>query len=388
MEHVTKDASSLPQMRTPGKVLATMLGISRTTPYIDRLLTIANLRYGMVLAGITAAAELIMIRNSLAMARIPSAVAKVGEDWIIQHLIAYGIQLLSALILVGAFFLERRMERAEKDPPLLPIKLVVTQFIAISLAFGIYISMGDLSRGNGLYAFLTQVTSIVCIFVIRPVIIVPVLLGSFAFMMHLAEQAGALSHGIAVNFQILWLILMILSGIKYYRHTHDGSVRELLADQSYHDMLTGLPNLRAFYRDMQSMLGEDIVLAVLDLDDFKLHNDIHGHSTGNRLLSLLASILLMEINDIASLYRMHGDEFVIIAPAKMREDVLVRIHQCQTTLQRKALQNGLVIGNHPTSFSIGMASGTIDNAKSINALLHRADNAMYEAKQERQREQG
>jgi|GEM_PF-6608336 len=388
MEHVTKDASSLPQMRAPGKVLATMLGINRTTPYIDRLLTIANLRYGMVLAGITAAAELIMIRNSLAMARIPSAVAKVGEDWIIQHLIAYGIQLLSALILVGAFFLERRMELAEKDPPLLPIKLVVTQFIAISLAFGIYISMGDLSRGNGLYAFLTQVTSIVCIFVIRPVIIAPVLLGSFAFMMHLAEQAGALSHGIAVNFQILWLILMISSGIKYYRHMHDGSVRELLADQSYHDMLTGLPNLRAFYRDMQSMLGEDIVLAVLDLDDFKLHNDIHGHGAGNRLLSLFASILLMEFSGIASLYRMHGDEFVIVAPTKIREDVLARIHQCQTTLQRKALRNGLVIGNRPTSFSSGMASGTIDSAKSINALLHRADNAMYEAKQARQSVRG
>lgn len=379
MEHTSEDANAR-QSRPFDEILATLLGLNRITPYIDRSITISNLRYGTTLASVAAILEVLMIRNSLAMSQNPEVIAKVGWEWIIHHGIAYCVQLLSALILVAAFLLARRGERDGRSLPLLPIKIVIAQFIAISLAFGIYISGGDLERGNGLYAFLTQAISIVCIFVIRPVALAPLLLGSFAYMMDTAEQAGALSHGTSINLQMLWLILTISSCIKYYRHMREAAQHERLMDQSYCDALTGLDNLRAFHRDMGQLAGQEVTLVMLDLDDFKLFNDLYGHEAGNRALSLLVSILQMEFDGTASLYRMHGDEFIIVSLASQREDTLMRARCSREVLQRRAVRYGLIADGNPLSFSMGTASGTIDGTDSIEKLMRQADEAMYEEK--------
>lgn len=383
MEHIFDDEDGLQQRRSFEEIMEDALGLNRITPYIDRFMVISNLRYGTALAAFVAAFEIFMIRNSFIMSRDPDVIAKVGWNWIIHHRIAYFIQLLSALLLVAAFFLERSRRQDGQSTPLLPIKLVIAQFIVVSFAFGIYTSCGDLTRDNGFYSFLTPATSIVCIFVIRPTALIPLLLGSFAFMRYAADQAGALSHGISINLQMLWIGLMISSCIKYYHHVRDGRMRELLIDQSYHDTLTGLANLRALYRDIQGLIGQELMLVVLDLDDFKLYNDLHGHGTGNRVLSLLASILLMEFGDTASLYRMHGDEFAIIAPADAQEATLARIHRSRKILQRRTAQYGLIAEGRPMSFSMGAAIGAVGNADGIKNLLHRADSAMYEEKQAR-----
>lgn len=386
MQHSYYDADGFHQRRSFEEILEDALGFNRITPYMDQFMVTSNLRYGTVLAAGVAAFEAFMIMNSFIMSRDPNVVARMGWDWIIHHRISYGIQMVSALILVASFFVEKHRRRNRQSMHLLPIKLVIAQFIIVSFVFGIYISCVDLTRDNGIYSFLTQATGIVCIFVIRPVALIPLLMGSFAFMREAADQAGALSHGISINLQVLWIVLMIASCIKYYHHVRDDRMRELLLDQSYHDTLTGIANLRAFHRDMQASIGQEIMLVVLDLDDFKLYNDIHGHNAGDRILFLLASILLMEFDDDASPYRMYGDEFAIIAPADAQEDIAARIRRSRETLQRRALQYGLAAGEHPVSFSIGTAVGPVDDADSIRSLLHRADSAMYEEKQARRSE--
>lgn len=383
MEHTSEDESGTLQRRPFGETLATILGLNRITPYIDRFTTISNLHYGTTLAIIIATLDTFMIENSFAMSRNPDVIAKVGWEWIIHHRIAYCAQLLSALILAAAFLLEWRRRRAGRDLPLLPIKFIITQFIAGSFAFGIYISYNDLTRGNGLYAFLTQATSIVCIFVIRPIALIPLLLGSFAFMAHAAEQAGALSHGTSINLQMLGLILTVSSSIKYYHHMREGTQRERLLHQSYLDALTGLGNLRALCRDMRDMMGQEIAIVVLDLDNFKLFNDVHSHDAGNRALSLLASILRMEFDGTASLYRLHGDEFAIISPAASQEDTLTRARCSREALLRRATQYGLIAEGRPISFSMGTAIGTVSSTDSVDEILHRADTAMYEEKRAR-----
>lgn len=383
MERARDDANGSQRGLTFTESLTIALGLNRVTPYADRLTATSNLRFGMVLALIVIMLEVLMLRNSLSMARNPDVIAKVGWEWIIHHRIAYCVQLLSSLVFVAIFLLERHRRHAGQDLPLIAIKLVVAQFIVISLGFGIYISLGDLTRGNGLYAFLTQVTSVVCIFVVRPVAFGPLLLGSFMFMMHAADQAGALSHGTSINLQMLCLILMVSSCIKYFRHMRDATWREQLINLSYRDMLTGLGNPRAFHRDMRDRRGQEVLLVMLDLDNFKLYNDVHGHDAGNQALSLLSSILLTELGGTASLYRMGGDEFVAVAAADARDDTLTRVERSRETLQHRSTQYGLVAEGHAMSFSMGAVVGAVGSADEVGTLLHRADMAMYEEKQSR-----
>jgi two-component system cell cycle response regulator len=84
------------------------------------------------------------------------------------------------------------------------------------------------------------------------------------------------------------------------------------------DPLTGLGNRRAFTLDLDEMRascndGEELVLAVFDLDGFKQYNDTFGHAAGDELLVRLALGLKNTIAGMAKAYRMGGDEFCLLA---------------------------------------------------------------------------
>ncbi|MBO1074830.1 putative bifunctional diguanylate cyclase/phosphodiesterase [Roseomonas marmotae] len=80
------------------------------------------------------------------------------------------------------------------------------------------------------------------------------------------------------------------------------------------DELTGLPNRRAFLAGVEAMLakGARCALLFIDLDNFKPINDIHGHSAGDAVLTVVASRLRQEAPAGAMVARLGGDEFAIL----------------------------------------------------------------------------
>ncbi|MGI8660036.1 MAG: diguanylate cyclase domain-containing protein [Thermoleophilaceae bacterium] len=80
------------------------------------------------------------------------------------------------------------------------------------------------------------------------------------------------------------------------------------------DALTGLPNRRALARHLERAIprasdGQPLVLALFDLDGFKLYNDTFGHPAGDALLARLGSNLRRYLDGRGTAYRMGGDEF-------------------------------------------------------------------------------
>ena len=93
-----------------------------------------------------------------------------------------------------------------------------------------------------------------------------------------------------------------------------------------HDALTDLPNRSLFRERLTSILAEAennddrVGLLFLDVDDFKLFNDTHGHDAGDKLLCWIARTLQQGVNNDAIVARLSGDEFAIILPHFLDED--------------------------------------------------------------------
>jgi diguanylate cyclase len=153
--------------------------------------------------------------------------------------------------------------------------------------------------------------------------------------------------------------------------------------QSLHDSLTKLPNrlsiqsyLEAFAKDYAKT---DFKLAVLfiDIDKFKMVNDVHGHAIGDEVLQIISARIRRAIRSHDRLGRLGGDEFIcLIANARSRENI-ARVADEISNVVRKPIQIGdvkLVLGA-----SIGIAFSP-EHGIDSESLMKKADIAMYRAK--------
>ncbi|WP_406664110.1 putative bifunctional diguanylate cyclase/phosphodiesterase [Gallaecimonas sp. GXIMD1310] len=148
-----------------------------------------------------------------------------------------------------------------------------------------------------------------------------------------------------------------------------------------HDVLTGLLNRRHFEVKLQDLLRyrQRASLMFMDLDNFKLVNDIAGHKVGDRLLTRVARVLSKVMPENATVARFGGDEFAVLVPGlteAAEESLLLGLYD--------ALRDVRVSGGgqlHSPSVSIGVAH-LPDDGDDIDDILARADIAMYSAKEQ------
>uniref|UniRef100_A0A182T934 GGDEF domain-containing protein n=1 Tax=Anopheles maculatus TaxID=74869 RepID=A0A182T934_9DIPT len=151
-----------------------------------------------------------------------------------------------------------------------------------------------------------------------------------------------------------------------------------------HDMLTGLPNRRAFLNQLTQSMAEcaanqqSMAVLFIDLDGFKQINDTFGHDFGDAILKTFAKLLNGCIHGLGFIARLAGDEFTAVlwrlsAPRAEVEQV------CKEILAQLAKLERIGERQIALSASIGAAiySGGHTTAK---VLLGQADTAMYRAK--------
>lgn len=141
------------------------------------------------------------------------------------------------------------------------------------------------------------------------------------------------------------------------------------------DPLTGLGNRRAL--DTQVPRG-DYALLSLDLDHFKAVNDTFGHSAGDTVLSLTASVLLGSVRDEDRVYRLGGEEFLVVLPGAdvaRAAQVAERIRAGIKSLDLTGLAPGTCI-----TMSLGIAAVEGGQSRDFDAALQAADEALYASK--------
>lgn len=155
--------------------------------------------------------------------------------------------------------------------------------------------------------------------------------------------------------------------------------RELLLQLAVKDPLTGAGNRRGLDTKLADVVnsfkrtGTPSSIVLLDLDHFKTVNDIHGHAVGDQILKSVTEIVNLRIRVTDSLYRIGGEEFVVVLEGADLHRAAHLAEQLRTLVDANEL-----VPDHTVTISLGVAELKI--GESPNDWLHRADEALYCAK--------
>lgn len=149
------------------------------------------------------------------------------------------------------------------------------------------------------------------------------------------------------------------------------------------DEFTGLPNRRAFMRQLQDEIsrgqryGAPLALAMIDLDEFKAINDAHGHAAGDAVLRCYATEVLTVLRHHDMVARYGGEEFAVLLPNTTQEGAVAAITKVKNRVQEIRCEYASQLLPLPT-FSTGVTL-YMPGETPVN-VIDRADRALYRAK--------
>lgn len=179
---------------------------------------------------------------------------------------------------------------------------------------------------------------------------------------------------ISLFFTIIFALIIIFILKSYHKKL------EKLAD---FDELTNIPNRRKFNEEFERLFslhqrdGRPISLLFLDVDNFKSINDNIGHQAGDEVLRITSKILRKNIRKTDLLARWGGEEFIIAfidTNINVAFDISQKIREA--IAQDQELKN---ITSYSVTASFGLTA--CSNTDSVDSVISRADDAMYQAKQ-------
>lgn len=155
---------------------------------------------------------------------------------------------------------------------------------------------------------------------------------------------------------------------------------------AHHDQLTGLPNRRTFYQEVEKYLDQaayPFVILFIDLNDFKQINDQFGHKTGDDLLVVIAKrfLTLQGLMPI-QFFRLAGDEFVAIFEVTTKHT-----YEDMRKVLEQTINKSIDVSDKPLTITASIGAGFApEDGDSLDQLLQKADHRMYHAKKKHREE--
>ncbi|WP_347487812.1 GGDEF domain-containing protein [Desulfoscipio sp. XC116] len=183
------------------------------------------------------------------------------------------------------------------------------------------------------------------------------------------------------SFLLLYLV-MLVGSMGFILLAKEKLDIELLRAASF-DELTNILNRRTFMLRAKKLISlfsrkkEQISCLLIDIDNFKVINDVYGHYVGDVVLKEFAAAIKVQLRDYDLFGRYGGEEFAILLPGtdeKKSMEVAERL--------RKTIENGSVSINPKIKFtiSIGVVTLTPNSETNVDMFYKLSDNALYMAK--------
>lgn len=197
-------------------------------------------------------------------------------------------------------------------------------------------------------------------------------------------QLGLGTAGILIGF---FLPMVMASPLLYIEITTIAkleSAQKQLESMATMDILTGVPNRAHFFTLAESVMvnappAQPVGLAIIDIDRFKLINDVYGHLAGDQALRDIAQTIQTHLRPGDIFGRFGGDEFILLCPNTTQTEILELTHYVLQHVQ--TLSAGREGTDTRLSATMGVTTA-IPTMTTIPQLIAKADAALLEAKRE------
>jgi diguanylate cyclase (GGDEF)-like protein len=284
------------------------------------------------------------------------------------------------LLYMGLMSLDKLYKRFKTINPLVPEHLEMFVFLGLALLL-IYVTGGDESNYKIIYLF--------------PVIFYSLKFGSRWGYVISSLNTAMILYLKLTNIQTDYIHLevdLVLTGMFFLFSWLIGNmvdlerlIRKRLLRAVVRDELTGLYNYRYFRQQLKEMIKEHkqdsstwkIGLILIDLDNFKLYNEVLGHLSGDILLQKVASTInnYLGKDDFAARYG--GDEFAVVISTQETSHVIGKAEKIRKEIN--AYNNDILGSDWNLAASLGIALFP-DHAEDLESLVQKADEALYKAK--------
>lgn len=295
------------------------------------------------------------------------------------------IVMLNAALIAALHFSITILRARDYTPRLFRVARAMQILAAFGVALAPFVGYAGLVRATTLLIF-TGVILMIALGIVnvvsgsRPARFYVVAWGAFLVgsVIFLLKNYGAIPHTFMSqhSWQVGALVEMILLSMTLSSRMNE------LKHQSRTDSLTLLGNRRLFDDRLPAEFmsaneeGKPLSLLMIDIDKFKLYNDLHGHSLGDEAVKVVASALRRHARKPFFACRFGGDEFCAILPGASEATAAVVAERL-----RAAIQHALS-GEQTVTVSIGFACHASGRFASHERLFEAADAALYTAKQQ------
>ncbi len=149
------------------------------------------------------------------------------------------------------------------------------------------------------------------------------------------------------------------------------------------DPLTGIRNRVSMLSDLWKMQElvkrhvQDVTIAIMDIDHFKVINDTHGHPIGDKVLSSVAQFVMSHIRPYDQVYRYGGEEFLICMPGTDIQTAKIIIDRIREEL---ALFTAVAMDDLNISVKVSFGISSLEEDSTIDKTIEKADEALYASK--------
>ena len=156
-------------------------------------------------------------------------------------------------------------------------------------------------------------------------------------------------------------------------------------EQASRDPLTGMYNRRHLEEQLQGMINDSVraenglSVIMADIDFFKSVNDNYGHDNGDQVIRQFSSRILQNIRRLDLAFRIGGEEFLIVMPKTNPQKAQIVGERLRAIIEDTPFKITEGDGNITITTSIGLTS-VVDESDTVEMVLKRADEALYEAK--------
>jgi diguanylate cyclase (GGDEF)-like protein len=171
--------------------------------------------------------------------------------------------------------------------------------------------------------------------------------------------------------------------LAYQAQMGEREARRLFETLAATDPLTGILNRRSFFAQAQQECSRfrrfhsAFCLVMIDLDFFKRVNDQYGHQAGDEALKAFANTIASGKRSYDVFGRLGGEEFALLLPDTSAEDAVRVVSRLKDNVRQSVITSPK--GEFGITFSAGIASA-LREAESLDDLIHRADEALYQSK--------